>query len=736
MASGTGQGAEPADARTSTPARVAGPLPCEADACASAREALLASETEWRHLIETMPQIVWITRPDGWHVHFNQQWMDFTGLTLEESLGHGWNPAFHPADQARAAVRWHQATSTGEPYEIEYRLRRADGTYHWMLGRATPLRDPSGKIVKWFGTCTDIQELKQTQDRVSAQARLLDQTQDAIVVHDLDHRVLYWNKGAERIHGWSAAEARGRTLDELISPRLEQVDAAVRAVLRDGEWHGELDYVSKSGDALIMEGRWTLLHHDDGTPRSVLAVNTDVTERRTTEAELLRELEARATHDELTGLPNRALLGLRLEEAIERHQGREGGVTLLLCDLDDFKIVNDALGHPAGDQVLAEVARRLRDSVRDRDLVARLGGDEFAVLLEDADEETIQRLTERLLDVVPRPVVLDTGQPVEVGLSIGVAESGPLHDEQSLLRDADATLYHAKHRGKLRVERFDDQLRLEVLERLALPQQLRAGLADGELFCVHQPEIDLATGRLFAFESLVRWQHPERGLLGPSRFIPLAEAAGLSGELFTRVLEDTLQAQQRWATRLGFRPATSVNLSARQLDDASLPGEVAMALTRTDTPADLLWLEVTETALATAGSFPILNALRDLGVHIVIDDFGTGWSSLARLSEFQFDMLKIDRSFTSRLAPGNRTEHMVRATVVMAHALGMLTVAEGVETPEQLEVLTAMGCDIAQGYLFARPLAPRDALTDLAADGTWVGPGRHAAWKPGPAPTP
>jgi diguanylate cyclase (GGDEF)-like protein/PAS domain S-box-containing protein len=736
MTSGTGQGVERPSGRTSSPPSATRPPSCETDACASAREALLSSEAEWRHLIETMPQIVWITRPDGWHVHFNQQWTDFTGLSVEESLGHGWNPAFHPDDQARAAALWHQAITTGEPYEIEYRLRRADGIYHWMLGRATPLRDASGTIVKWFGTCTDIQELKQTQARVSAQARLLDQTQDAIVVHDLDHRVLYWNAGAQRIHGWSAAEARGRTLDELICPHMDQVEVAVRAVLRDGEWNGELHYVSKRGDALIMEGRWTLLRHDDGTPRSVLAVNTDVTERRTTEAELLRELETRATHDELTGLPNRALLGVRLEEALERRQGHDGGVTLLLCDLDDFKIVNDALGHPAGDQVLAEVARRLRDSVRDRDLVARLGGDEFAILLEEADEETVQALTDRLLEIVPRPVVLDTGQPVEVGLSIGVADSGPLHDEQSLLRDADATLYHAKHRGKLRAERFDDQLRLEVLERLALPQQLRAGLADDELFCLHQPEIDLTTGRLFAFESLVRWQHPERGLLGPARFVPLAEAAGLSGELFTRVLEDTLAAQQRWATRLGFRPATSVNLSARQLDDESLPGNVAMALTRTDTPADLLWLEVTETALAGAGSFPILNALRDLGVHIVIDDFGTGWSSLARLSEFQFDMLKIDRSFTSRLAPGNRTEHMVRATVVMAHALGMLTVAEGVETPEQLDILTAMGCDIAQGYLFARPVEARDALTDIAADGTWVGPGQRAAWQPGSAPRP
>jgi diguanylate cyclase (GGDEF)-like protein/PAS domain S-box-containing protein len=701
----------------------AGALHHEVAAGADDPDALPTGDAEWRHLVETMPQIVWITRPDGWHVHFNQQWLDFTGLTLEESLGHGWNPAFHPDDQARAAARWKQATSTGAPYEIEYRLRRADGTYHWMLGRAMPLRDEAGEIVKWFGTCTNIEELKRTQAKVSAQAQLLDQTQDAIVVQDLEHRVVYWNKAAERLHGWTAAEAHGRCVGELICLDMGQVEAAVGAVLRDGEWTGELRHVTRGGDELLMEGRWTLLRHDDGTPRSILTVNTDVTERRKFEARLLRELEFKATHDELTRLPNREQLGAHLEEVLGRHAGREGGVTLLLCDLDDFKIVNDALGHLAGDQVLAEVARRLRVSVRDRDLVARLGGDEFAVVLEDTDEETVETLSDRLLTTVPEPVVLDTGQPVEVGLSIGVASSRPHHDAQSLLRDADATLYHAKYQGKRRAERFEPELRLEVLERLSLPQELRAGIGRDELFCLHQPEIELATGRLFAFESLVRWQHPRRGLIGPSRFIPLAEAAGLTGELFSHVLEETLETQRRWATRAGFLPSISINLSARQLDDDSLPGNVAMALTRTNTPANLLWVEVTESALATAGSFPTLAALRDLGVHIAIDDFGTGWSSLHRLSEFQFDMLKIDRSFTSKLAPGNRTEHMVRATVVMAHALGMVTVAEGVETTEQRDLLTAMGCDIAQGYLFARPLDAQEAIADVAVDGTWTGPG-------------
>lgn len=696
-------------------------------------EAARAGEAEWRQLIETMPQIVWITPPDGWHTHFNRKWVEFTGLTLEESLRVGWNPPFHPDDREKAAALWERATSSGQPYEIEYRLRRADGRYRWMLGRAMPLRDGHDRIVKWFGTCTDIEELKRAETRVAAQARLLDLTRDAVVVHDLDHRILHWNRGATRIHGWSTDEAVGRRLGELVVPNAAQLDAAMGALLRDGEWHGELGSVDRWGRALILECRWTLLHDDDGDPRAALAVNTDVTERRQVEEGLHHALHHEATHDALTDLPNRRRLATRLEEALQ-HPGRDRHeVALVLCDLDDFKIINDALGHGAGDQVLCEVAHRLRAAVRERDLVARVSGDEFAILLEGCDDDGIATLTDRLLAVVPEPVVLDTGQPVQVGLSIGVARANPSHDAQMLLRDADATLYYAKRRGKRRAEHFDEELRVDVLEQLTVPQELDAALLAGgdQVFCLHQPEIDLATGRLFGLESLVRWRHPERGLLTPDRFVPIAETAGLTGQLFTHVLARSLAARQRWTAVLGSSPAVSVNLSARDLGDASLPGNVGMALARAEMPAGLLWLEVTESAIASAGSLRTLQALHELGVHLAIDDFGTGWSSFNRLADFPFDMLKIDRSFTSKLTPGGKAEHMVRATIVMAHALGMRTVAEGIETRGQLDLLVEMGCDIGQGFYFARPLPASEAVAHLASDGTWMpvtsGPlARHA----------
>jgi len=682
-----------------------------------------ASEAEWRALIETLPQIVWITRPDGYHVHFNKRWTDFTGLTLEESLGDGWNPPFHPEDQPLARRLWAEATASGAPYEIEYRLRRHDGVYRWMLGRARPLRNSRGEIVKWFGTCTDIEELKQAQAQIEDQARLLDQTHDAIMVHDLDHRVLYWNRGAERVHGWSADEAVGRKLDELVVEDLAAVDRALRAVLDAGEWHGELEYRDRRGATLVLECRWTLLRHPDGSPRAALAVNTDVTERKKVESTLLAALEKKATHDPLTGLPNRELLMRRTQAALDHPGGRHGGTVLLLCDLDDFKIVNDALGHDAGDQVLTEVAQRLRSGVRDGDLVARLGGDEFAILLDGADETATDALADRLLESVPAPIELVGGRIVTVGLSIGVARSNAGHDARTLLRDADATMYHAKHRGKRRAERFDDQIHVDVVERLALPQELRAALGTNALFCQYQPEIEITTGKVLALEALVRWQHPTRGRMSPGRFVQLAETAGLAPSLFDHVVEEALLARQAWAVLHDVQLSVSVNVSACQLDDPALPDAVARVLERTGAPADALWLEITETAFASVDSYATLAALRDLGARIAIDDFGTGWSSLNRLFNLPFDLLKIDRSFVAALDPDGRAAPMVRATISMAHALGMQVVAEGVETEEQLAMLADMDCDLAQGYLFTEPLDAGEVAGDISPAGTWTGAG-------------
>jgi diguanylate cyclase (GGDEF)-like protein len=434
-----------------------------------------------------------------------------------------------------------------------------------------------------------------------------------------------------------------------------------------------------------------------------------------------RVLRHQAEHDPLTGLPNRAFLTASIERVVHGSRRQDGDDVLLLCDLDDFKVVNDGLGHHVGDQVLTEVARRLQASVRPSDVVARLGGDEFVILAEGADDQAVGALTARLMTTVNEPVTLEDGQRVSVGMSVGIAVARPHHDAHELLRDADVALYRAKDLGRGRAAHFDDELRVQAVQRLALPRELRAGLSRKELFCLYQPEIRVTTGELFSFESLVRWQHPTRGLLEPDRFFPTAEKLAAGATLFDYVLGQTLAAQHRWAGKLGFHPAVSVNLSPRQLHDVTLPATVARTLERAGAPAGQLWLEVTESAMASDESLSTLAALHDLGVHLAIDDFGTGWSSMSRLSEFPWDLLKIDRGFIANLAGDEHAAHVVRAMIVMAHALGIETVAEGVETVEQLEILTALECDIVQGYLFDKPLDAGRAIDDLAPDGTWTG---------------
>ncbi len=446
-------------------------------------------------------------------------------------------------------------------------------------------------------------------------------------------------------------------------------------------------------------------------------------------AEVEIRLERQASTDELTGLANRAMLTLSLSERAVSPSGHRG-VGVCVCDLDHFKVVNDGLGHQAGDEVLVEVARRMSGCVRASDLVARVGGDEF-VIVTDGDGDELKMLAQRVIAAVAVPMTLSDGTKLTPSVSLGLAHCAPGTDHSHLLRDADAALFRAKALGRGRFHLFDEQLRLQVMDRLFIQTEVQEALEADDLFCVYQPEIVIATGELFSFEALSRWDHPSRGPISPDRFIPVIEDIGAAGELFDHVLVETLGAQSQWAKRLGFHPSVAINVSARQLDDEGLPGSVAKALTRAGCPAESLWIEVTESALAEETATGILLALHDLGVRVAIDDFGTGWSSMARLASFPWDLLKIDQSFVQALGQPNRyAEQVVSSTIALAHALGILTTAEGVETPEQLERLAELGCDIAQGYLFARPAPARDAISHVTAAGRWNGPGIGVVHEP------
>jgi predicted signal transduction protein with EAL and GGDEF domain len=439
------------------------------------------------------------------------------------------------------------------------------------------------------------------------------------------------------------------------------------------------------------------------------------------------QIAHQATHDALTGLSNRLLFRDRLELALARGERRGSFAALLFLDLDRFKDINDTLGHSAGDQLLKDVADRLTTALRATDTLARLGseeftlarfgGDEFVVLCEDlASEDDAVRVAQRVQQALISSFVLERKEYV-VTASIGIVLSSPGHrDAESLLRDADIAMYRAKERGPGRWEVFDERLRNRALERVATERALRNALETGELRLHYQPIVRLDDGSIQSTEALVRWQHPERGLVPPGDFIPIAEEGPLILQIGAWTLREACEQACRWRTSLGDRAPlpVSVNVSARQLAQAELPQIIEEVLTETGLDAGDLAIEITETALIDESSVPAasLRALRSLGVKILLDDFGTGYSSLSHLQRFPIDALKIDRSFVMHLGTGNDDSAIVHAIAAMAGALGIEVVAEGIENHEQATEAHALGCGWAQGYYFARP-APAAAIESL-----------------------
>jgi diguanylate cyclase (GGDEF)-like protein/PAS domain S-box-containing protein len=538
---------------------------------------------------------------------------------------------------------------------------------------------------------------------------LVSQSSDSVAVLEGDSTIRFQSDSVERIFGWPAQTLLGSRLIDIAGPQagpviaaaLEEAGAEPYAVITV-----EVPLAHRDGRVRVAEMTITNLLGDPSVGGFVLNTR-DVHDAH----ELQNQLVHEAYHDALTQLASRALFAEHLDEAMRVRPGPE--VAVLFLDLDGFKEVNDSLGHAAGDHLLVQVAGRIRESARDGDTVARFGGDEFAVLVRSvvarADTEAVAR---RIVAAIGRPFIV-MGRELHVSASIGIAVASEAADLQQLLRNADLAMYQAKTAGGGGWAGYHPRMHDLLVDRLALEADLRLALDRDEMVLHYQPTVDLRTGEVVGFEALVRWQHPVRGLVSPLDFIPAAEATGMIVQLGRWVLTQACRQAVAWA-----RPVRmAVNVSVRQFDRDDLAETVAAVLAETGLPARRLCLEMTESVLMTdtEENLAQLRRIKALGVTLAMDDFGTGYSSLAYLRRYPMDILKIDRSFVQRLGGDSRDTALVRTIVDLGRSLGMETVAEGIELPQQLAALQTMGCDFAQGFLLSRPVPATEATHLLNA---------------------
>ncbi|HEX3213795.1 MAG TPA: EAL domain-containing protein, partial [Actinomycetota bacterium] len=468
----------------------------------------------------------------------------------------------------------------------------------------------------------------------------------------------------------------------------------------------------------LCTAQFTITNLLDSPEVGGLVLNTrDISERRQLEDQLVHQ----AFHDSLTSLANRALFKDRVDHALKRTKRQTPSVAVLFLDLDGFKEVNDSLGHAAGDRLLIQVAERLHSCVRPSDTVARFGGDEFAVLIEDAsDDIDVVQVADRVLEGLRQPFEVN-GRELHVRGSMGIARmESDVDGADQLLRNADLAMYRAKAAGQGGYERYDPEMHTELVQRVQLESDLRRALEAGELFLQYQPTFDLGSGQIVGAEALARWNHPVRGLVPPTEFIPLAEASGLIRPLGAWVLREACRQAAEWQRNSPprERPLTlNINLSGRQLQSPEVVDDVARALEESGMPPSALVLEMTESVLMDDNEdvLAILQQLKQLGARLAIDDFGTGYSSLSYLHRFPVDILKIDRSFVERLSHASDNAELARTVVRLGQSLQLQTVAEGVEDSTQFLALRRMGCDIGQGYYFGRPM-DANALARLLSD--------------------
>jgi diguanylate cyclase (GGDEF)-like protein/PAS domain S-box-containing protein len=680
-----------------------------------------------RNTVELSPQVFWTANPQGAVDAASPRWFDLVGLPPEQALGHGWASCVHPDDAAAAFAQWAECLPSGRSLDVEYRLRLKDGHYSWFRARAYALRDAHGAIIRWYGTLEDHNDRKLTRLALQESERRLrfalesgklgtwevDFQTGRLAASDQCARDLGLRHADELLHY--------DTLLDLLHPQDRPLyDEALGKCLATGDYmHVECRNIWRDGTIHWVRLTGRPVYTEEGKPSGAVGTSLDITERQNAEDER-RAAEARmihlANHDPVTDLANAHLLYASIAAALKQ-ASTASHLALLHIDIDDFKAINDSLGQDAGDHVLLQAAACLRGCARDADVVAHTGGGEFAVLAPGLPgREDAESLARSILHALAQPAYLGA-RAITLSACVGIAlapDDAVLPDQ--LRKDAATALYRSKSIGHGSIHFFEPEMDLHLQAREALKLELRDALERQELRLFYQPLVDLRTGRTGGFEALMRWQHPERGMVSPADFIPVAEETGwIVGFGRWAVMAACMDAV-RWPEPV----SVAVNFSVMQFSAGTVEEDVAEALARSGLPANRLEVEVVESLLLSHSdaNLGVLNRLHAMGVRIVMDDFGTGYSSLSTLRRFPFDKIKLDQSLMVGVPDNAGGDAIVEGVSGLGKALRVRTLAEGVETTAQCDLVRQMGYHYAQGYLFSRPVPGPEA--HALAGKTWV----------------
>ncbi len=683
-------------------------------------EALRQSQNEYHDLIESVEAIVWRAKPSGSFTFVSREAEKLTGFPVAEWTDNPnfWQDHLHPEDRGWVTDFRLKAMFNRQGYSVDFRMLDAQGHTLWLHDVVRVISDEVGNPLELVGVMLDVTARKNADLRSRLIQRVFENTSEGILIADANQNIIEVNHGFEEITGYCRDEVIGKNPRFLNSGKHDRAffDVIWAAVYQHGKWEGEIWDRRKSGEIFPVGLSLSAIKDEKDVASYYAAVFTDISARKESE----QRLNFLANHDALTRLPNRTLLQERIDHALRLAQRQKKQVAILFIDLDRFKVINDTLGHHAGDQLLLEAADRLRICLRDSDTIARQGGDEFVVLLEDFghDEQYLVAVARKVLNTLAQPFTL-LGQEVFISASIGVSvypRDG--EDMHTLLKNADIAMYRSKEQGKNTFQFYASESNVHTFERLALENSLRKAIERKEFVLHYQAKVDIATNTIVGAEALVRWKHPELGMVSPIQFISLAEETGLIVPIGEWVLFEVCRQVRAWQEQGLALISVAVNLSGRQFRDEGLRNTIASALAQSGLQPSYLELEITESMIMQnpARAVEILQGFREMGMITSIDDFGTGYSSLSYLKRFPLDALKVDRSFVQDVPDDVDDAVITQAIIALAHSLGLKVVAEGVENEAQLAFLRKQGCEQVQGYIFSKPL-PADEFAQLLEKG-------------------